>query len=334
MSERKIITVIEPEGPESWYASLGEKAEVRFFYPDGPITAAQARDLAVLSDGVIITSSSGFTAEDMDAAARLGIIAKCGGKPSNVDVPAATERGIAVTYVPGANSSTVAEYAVMTMLTSLRRYPLVTSAIRLGLKRTTTDLFGRELRGKKVGLIGYGAIGREVARRLEGFACTVSVYDPYYGGGDEPSCVTFTDDLDGLLAEADILSLHCTLSAETEGLIGERELALMKPGAGIVNCARGPLIDEAALEVALREGHLGVVVLDVFTVEPPEADHPLVDVEGATLTPHISSWTPEALHREVRGALDSVEAWLEGRPIPGLINSDYVHKARWRPSAD
>jgi len=324
MTGRKIITVIEPEGPESWYDSLKEKAEVRFFYPEGPIAADQSRKLAMESDGVIITSSSGFTAEDMDQAKRLGIIAKCGGKPSNVDVDAATKRGIAVTYVPGANSSTVAEYAVMTMLTSLRRYPLVTTAIRRGLKRTTTDLFGRELRGKTVGLVGYGAIGREVAKRLEGFACSVRVFDPYYGGGEEPACVTFTDDLDDLLRESDIVSLHCTLSAETEGLLGERELALMKPGAGIINCARGPLIDEAALERALREGRLAFAVLDVFTVEPPEADHPLVDVEGAVLTPHISSWTPEALHREVRGALDSVEAWLEGREIPGLINGDYA----------
>lgn len=328
MTDRKIITVIEPEGPESWYDSLREKADVRFFYPEGPITAAQSLRLAMESHGVIITSSSGFSAADMDQAKSLAIIAKCGGKPSNVDVAAATDRGIAVTYVPGANASTVAEYAVMTMLTSLRRYPLVTTAIKRGLKRTTTDLFGRELRGKRVGLIGYGAIGREVAKRLEGFACPVSVFDPYYGGGEEPSCVTFTDDLDGLLREADIVSLHCTLSAETKGLLGERELALMKEGSGVINCARGPLIDEAALERSLREGHLAFAVLDVFSVEPPEADHPLVDVEGATLTPHISSWTPEALHREVRGALDSVEAWLEGREIPGLINEEYVKRAR------
>lgn len=322
--EKKIITVIEPEGPEDWYGSLAEKTDLRFFYPTAPLTPEQVQGFIAESDGVIITASCGISAEDLACTDRLGIIAKCGGKPSNVDIDEATKRGVAVSYVPGANTTTVAEYAVMTILTSLRRFPLITTAIQKELNRNTTNLFGRELREKTVGLVGFGPIGREVAKRLAGFDCRVLVFDPFYEPtGTEPECVSFSPDLDTVMKESDAVSVHCVLNESTKGLIGEGELALMKPEAGIVNCARGPIIDEDALERFMKEGRLAFAVLDVFSVEPPASDHPLIDVENVTLTPHLSSWTPEALHREVRGAVESVEAWMEGRDIPGLINPDY-----------
>lgn len=325
MTDRaKIITVIEPEGPEDWYSTLAGKTDLRFFYPTAPLTPEEVRSFISESDGVIITASCGISAEDMACTNRLGIIAKCGGKPSNVDIGEATKRGVAVSYVPGANTTTVAEYAVMTLLTSLRRFPLISSAIARDLNRNTTNLFGRELREKTVGLVGFGPIGREVAKRLAGFDCRVLVFDPFYKPqGTEQQYVAFAPDLDSIMKESDAVSVHCALNESTRGLIGERELALMKPDAGIVNCARGPIIDENALERFMKEGRLAFAVLDVFSVEPPATDHPLVDVENVTLTPHLSSWTPEALYREVLGATKSVEAWMEGRDIPGLINPDY-----------
>ncbi len=323
MPERRIV-VIEPEGPREWYQPLEVFGEVEFFSPAGTIGPKLARELARGSEAVIITSSCGFSAEDMDDLPTLRIIAKCGGKPSSVDVDAATGRGIAVTYVPGANSSTVAEFTVMLILDCLRRFPFISTSIGKGLDRNTTDMFGRELRGKTVGLIGFGAVGKEVARRLAGFDCRVEVHDPFYEpDGSEPEYLAFRGSLDEVLPGLDVLSLHCNLSGSTQGMIGDRELKMMKPSAGVINTARAQLVDELALEAALREKRLAFAALDVFTVEPPGPDHPLIDLENVILTPHLASWTPEALYREVRGAVDSVIALFRGEEIPGLINPGF-----------
>jgi phosphoglycerate dehydrogenase-like enzyme len=135
--------------------------------------------------------------------------------------------------------------------------------------------------------------------------------------------VEFAETLDELLPRADVLTLHCTLNDSTRGLLSERALSLMKPNAGIVNTARAQLIDEKAMERAIRSGRISFAALDVFTVEPPGPDHPLLGLENVILTPHLSSWTPEALYREVRGAIDSVAASLRGEAIPGLINPGF-----------
>lgn len=319
------ILVIEPEGPDNWYAPLKELGRVDFVVPGDSTSSLEAVKLAADADAVIVTSSCGFSAEDIEHLPRLRVIAKCGGKPSNVDIDAATKKGIAVTYVPGANSSTVAEFAVMLILDGLRRFPFISSSIGKGLNRNTTDMFGRELRGKTIGIVGYGAIGHEVARRLAGFDCQALVFDPNYKPtGSEPACVEFAGSLDELLPKVDILTLHCTLNDSTRGLISERAIALMKPNAGIVNTARAQIIDEEALERAIRSGRIAFAALDVFTVEPPGPDHPLLGLENVILTPHLSSWTPEALRREVDGAVDSVRACLLGANIPGLINPDFA----------
>jgi len=325
------ILVIEPEGPDDWYAPLKELGRVDFVVPGDSASPLETVKLAADADAVIITSSCGFSAEDIEHLPRLKAIAKCGGKPSNVDIDAATKKGIAVTYVPGANSSTVAEFAVMLILDGLRRFPFISSSIGKGLNRNTTDMFGRELRGKTIGIVGYGAIGHEVARRLAGFDCQALVFDPLYKpDGSEPACVEFTESLDELLPKVDILTLHCTLNDSTRGLISEQALGLMKPNAGIVNTARAQIIDEEALERAIRSGRIAFAALDVFTVEPPGPDHPLLELENVILTPHLSSWTPEALYREVRGAIDSVMACLKEERIPGLINPDFERFRRTR----
>jgi len=330
MLERKIV-IIEPEGPKEWYQPLEEVGRVEFFSPEGPIGPELARKAVRGAEGTIITSSCGFSAEDMDELPSLKIIAKCGGKPSSVDIKAATSRGIAVTYVPGANSSTVAEFVVMLMLDCLRRFPFISSAIGKGLNRNTTDMFGRELGDKTVGLVGYGAVGKEVAKRLAGFDCRVEVHDPFYEpDGSEPKYLYFRGSVDELLPVADVLSLHCTLNDSTRGMIGDRELRMMKLSAGIINTARAQLVDGRALESALREKRLAFAALDVFNVEPPEPDHPLIGLENVILTPHLASWTPEALYREVRGAVDSVVALFRNEEIPGLINPEFRTASRVR----
>ncbi len=324
MPEERKIVVIEPEGPEEWYSSLSEAGNVEFYYPQGPIDQGVVREVSRNVYGAIITSSCGFSAEDMEVLPSLRIIAKCGGKPSSVDIPAATKKGIAVTYVPGSNSTTVAEFTVMLVLDCLRRFPFISKTIGSGLNRNTTDMFGRELRGKIVGLVGYGAIGREVANRLQGFSCGVEVYDPFYDpDGSEPEYVSFRKTLEDILPRVDVLSLHCTLNGSTMDMISEKALGMMKPTSGIINTARAQLIDESAMEKALREERLAFAALDVFEVEPPGPDHPLLDLENVILTPHLASWTPEALHREVRGAVESVLALSRGEEIPGLINPEF-----------
>ncbi len=324
MPEKRKIVIIEPEGPEEWYAPLEETGKLEFFYPEGPIEQSMVRKVSEHAYGAIITSSCGFSADDMEVLPFLRIIAKCGGKPSSVDIGAATEKGIAVTYVPGANSTTVAEFTVMLILDCLRRFPFVSKVIGKGLNRNTTDMFGRELRGKTVGLIGYGAVGQEVAKRLWGFDCQVEVYDPLYvPQGNEPEFVSFNKTMEEILPAVDVLSLHCSLNRSTRGMISERELGMMKPTSGIINTARAQLIDEEAMERALREKRLAFAALDVFAVEPPGPEHQLLGLENVILTPHLASWTPEALYREVRGAVDSVLALCRGAEIPGLINPEF-----------
>lgn len=319
------IIVIEPEGPEEWYEPLKKIGAVEFFYPEKEIGSDDVREIASGANGAIITSSAGFSAKDLDVLPELRIIAKCGGKPSNVDVEAATLNGVAVTFVPGANSTTVAEFAVMAILDSLRRFPLISTAIARGLNRNTTNMFGKELRDKTVGIVGYGSIGREVVKRLAGFDCKVEVFDPFYEpDGSEPGCAAFRASLEEILPEVDVLSLHCTLNESTRGLVSEGELERMKPTAGIVNTARAQLIDEDALQKAIKTGRLAFAALDVFPVEPPEPDHPLLGLDNVILTPHLASWTPEALYREVKGAVHSVIARFRNEEIPGLINPDFA----------
>jgi len=299
------------------------RGDDQFPHPDEGLfvlTEDIQRFVELLVSEVVITSSCGLSAEDVDALPSLKIIAKCGGKPSSWDIDAAAERGVAVTYFPGANSSTVAEFTVMLMLDCLRRFPFISSSIGKGLNRKTTDMFGRELRDKTIGIIGFGAIGREVSRRLAGFDCNASILDPFYEpDGSEPEHLSFRERIEELLHEVDILSLHSPLNGSTSEMIGDRELEMMKPSAGIINTARAQLIDEKALERSLKEKRLAFAALDVFTVEPPGPDNPLLGLHNVILKPHLAFWMPEALFREVRGAVDSVVALFRGREIPGLI---------------
>ncbi len=325
-SDRRVY-VVEPEGPEEWFEELKKEAEVIFLYPEKALTPEEVRKVVSDATAMIITSRCGVSAEDMEHAKSLGIISKCGAKPSNVDIDAATKKGIAVTFTPGANSTTVAEFAVMMMMACLRRLNLLIDMVAKDEWRSPYTM-GRELRDKVVGLIGYGAIGREVARRLEGYDCQVLAYDPYYKKGDEPKCVTFIDDLKRLITQSDVISIHCMLTDETYHLLSDKEFAMMKPTAVVVNTARGPIIDEEALARALKEEKIWGAAIDVYAEEPAKSTHPLVGLKNAILTPHVAGWTEETIMREVGGAVKSVLAYLRGEEIPGLINPDYAKHRR------
>jgi D-3-phosphoglycerate dehydrogenase len=248
----------------------------------------------------------------LEGANRLRVIAKAGSKPtSNVDLAAAERRSVRVIWTPGANAVSVAEMAMALMLNAVKRLPEVAAHLRRGGWRTY-GLLGRELAAMTLGLIGLGAIGREVARRYRAFGGPILVYDPYVDLRRSDCPGVRKVDLDVLLREADIISLHCELSAQTARLINSESLAKMKDGAVLVNTARGGLIDEDALLAALNSGGLAGAALDVFAAEPPAADHLLLSHPRVFATPHVSAYTREASARESSWALEDAGRVLLG----------------------
>ena len=244
--------------------------------------------------------------ELLDAAPRLRIVANHAVGYDNVDVPACTARGVWVTNTPGVLTDSTADMTWALILALARRLREGERLIRSGQFRgwAPTMLLGRELRGKTLGILGYGRIGRAVARRAEGFDMRVIFTGP---GGGVP--------LDELLASSDILSIHAPLTPRTRHLIGAAELLQMKKGALLVNTARGPIVDEAALVAALESGHLGGAALDVFEHEP-EVHPGLIPRDDVVLVPHLASATSETRTEMARLALSDIELVLRGdRPL-------------------
>jgi glyoxylate reductase len=249
--------------------------------------------------------------ELLDAAPRLRIVANHAVGYDNIDVKACTARGIWVTNTPDVLTDSTADFTWALILALLRRLREGERMLRAGEFRgwAPTMLLGRELRGTTLGIVGYGRIGQAVARRAEGFG--VQVLFSTRGGGVA---------LDELLQQSDIVSLHCPLTEKTRHLIGPAELLRMKKGAFLVNTARGPIVDEAALVAALEAGHLGGAALDVFEREP--VVHPgLLQREDVVLVPHLGSATQETRERMGRIALTQIELVLRGEPPVTAVNS-------------
>lgn len=322
---KPVITVIEPEGPQDWFAELRSVADLRFCYPDGPVRPELVDTILEEAHGVIITSATSITNEQLDRASHLKIIAKCGGAPSNIDIGHASRCGIAVSCVPGANTTSIAEYTVMLIIAALRRFDLHQSVIRQGQWRAPVFLLGHDLRDAVVGIVGLGAIGKEVVKRLRAFDCRILVYSPHARiSYSDDADVCFIDSLEQLLPQCDVVSLHRKVTPENMEFFDAHYFSLMKKGAVFINTARGALVNEKDLALALKSGRLSAAAVDVFQVEPPAADFELISCNNAILTPHSSGWTEEALKRECQGAVASVLAFLDGRKIPGLLNPEYA----------
>jgi D-3-phosphoglycerate dehydrogenase len=273
-----------------------------------PLTSAELKELLPGCDGYI----AGLDAIDRDAlegADRLQVIARYGVGVDNVDLDAAAEKGILVTNTPGANSGSVAELAVGLMLALGRNLVEAAVAARSG---GWPRLQGTSLEGRCVGLLGFGAIGRQVARRLAGFGCRVLAYDPFPDAAAAAESGVELASFNQVLAQADFLSLHLPVLPETRRLVNASFLAQMKDGACLVNTARGELIDESALVEALQSGKLRGAALDVFPVEPPPADNPLLQLPQVLVTPHISSHTDVATRNMGSMALAECLAVLRG----------------------
>lgn len=273
-----------------------------------PLTSAELKELLPGCDGFI----AGLDAIDraaLEGADRLQVIARYGVGVDNVDLDAAAEKGIIVTNTPGANSGSVAELAVALMLALGRNLVEAATAARAG---GWPRLQGTSLEGRCVGLLGFGAIGRQVARRLAGFGCRVLAYDPFPDTAAAAESGVELASFNQVLAQADFLSLHLPVLPETRRLVNAAFLAQMKDGACLVNTARGELIDEAALVDAIRSGKLRGAALDVFPVEPPAPDNPLLQLPQVLVTPHISSHTDIATRNMGSLALAECLAVLRG----------------------
>src|SRR4051794_15401522 len=247
-----------------------------------------------LADADALIVRSAVMADDklLEKAPRLRVIGRAGVGVDNIEMPSATRRGIVVMNTPGANALAVAELTIGLMLSLARHLPRADRTTRAG-KWEKKSLQGTELNGKTLGLIGLGRIGTEVAQRAHALGMTVVATDPYVSPERARELNVALCPIDDLYARADYISLHLGLTPQTAGFLNAAAFAKMKPGVRIVNCARGELVDEAALFAALQSTQIGAVALDVFAAEPPK-NSPLLALDNVVVTPHIGGSTAEA----------------------------------------
>jgi D-3-phosphoglycerate dehydrogenase len=287
------------------------------------LTGSDLQDALAGVDGVIIRSTTTLDRDALAGAERLRVIGRAGVGVDNIDVAAATERGIAVFNAPSGNTTSAAELTLALTLAVMRKVPAADRSMREG-GWDRKQFRGAELYGKTLALIGAGRIGGEVARRAKAFGMRVIAYDPFLQDERARQLSITSLSLQDALKEGDVISLHVPLTDATEGLIGADQLALMKPTAVIVNAARGGVLDETALVDALREGRIAGAALDVYSSEPLPADHPLRTVETAVLTPHIGAATTEAQHNVAFEVAEAVRDALVSDDFSRAINAPAV----------
>jgi phosphoglycerate dehydrogenase-like enzyme len=290
--------------------------EIRLAPKIGPRSTEDVRTLLAGATAAIV-STDPFDQSVFDACRELCVVARVGVGLDSIDVTAATNSGVFVTTTPGAIEETVADHTLAMMLGAVRRIVETDASVRRAEWNRGGALTGWDLHGRTVGLVGAGAIGRTVARRLSGFDVRLLAYDVAPRAVDRIEFVT----LDELLRRAEIVSVHVPLLESTRGLIGERELALMRPDAILVNTSRGEVVDEAALAGALAAGRLRAAALDVFEAEPP-AGSPFLELPNTTLSPHVAGLSDASMQRMLELASESVVAVLRGEVPATAVNPD------------
>jgi len=273
-------------------------------------------------DAVIVRSQTKIPLEVIDCGKNLKVIGRAGVGIDNIDVDAATKKGITVVNAPTANTVSAAEHTMGLMLALARNIPLANSQLKSGLWQRE-KLTGVELRGKTLGILGVGNVGSEVAKRAQSFEMNIIAYDPFvspsYASNIHVSLVPFNQ----LLAQSDFITLHLPVTPSTDNLIGPKELAKLKPSARIINCARGKLVDEKAVLKAIQEGKLAGAAFDVFRSEPL-ADSPLFQEDKIVVTPHLGASTVEAQAGAAIDVAEQVIAVLQGKPSKYTINAPHI----------
>ncbi|MBS7611263.1 phosphoglycerate dehydrogenase [Candidatus Bathyarchaeota archaeon] len=274
-------------------------------------------------DGVVLGTDK-ITREVLTGDLRVRIIARHGVGVDNIDLQAATEKRIVVTYTPSANAESVAEYTVGFMLTLSRRIVDAHMLMKSG-GWARLELIGFDFKGKTLGIIGLGSIGSRVAEIAKAFGMRILAYDPFVDRDKADRLGVELTSLEAVLKESDFVSVHASLTSETRGLIGEREFRLMKSTAFLINTARGAIIDENALIKALKEKWIAGAALDVYAEEPLPREHPLRKMENTILTPHIASYTYEAIRKTDEMVLESLETFFKGGRPKWIANPEVWH---------
>jgi D-3-phosphoglycerate dehydrogenase len=269
---------------------------------------------------LVVRSQTKVTAAVLEAATKLKVVGRAGVGVDNVDVEAATRRGVIVMNTPGGNTISTAEHAFSLLMSISRSIPQADASVKAG-KWDRKKYEGVELYNKTLGILGMGRIGTELARRAIAFGMRVVAYDPYLSVSRARSLqVELVEDLDALLPLADFITMHMPLTDETRHMLDTRRLGLCKKGVRIVNCARGGLIDEAALGEALKSGQVAAAALDVFEVEPPPADFALRELPNIVFTPHLGASTAEAQENVGIEIAEAIRAALIDGEIRNAVN--------------
>jgi D-3-phosphoglycerate dehydrogenase / 2-oxoglutarate reductase len=309
MAEPPLVVVADPIDPAALARLTAGPCRVLDASADPSSLAASLAD----AWGLVVRSRTKVTAELLERAPELTLIARAGVGVDNIDMAAAGERGIRVVNAPSAATASVAELTVAFYLVLVRGLAPQFAATRAG--KWERGSHGRELAGKTVGFIGYGRIAREVARRVEPFGARTIAYDPFVTA---PVDATEILAFEMVLEHADIVSVHAALTPDNRHLLDARALSCLKRGSYLVNVARGALIDEAALLAALNDGRLAGAALDVFEVEPP-MNRALLEHPRVIATPHIGAATAEGQERAGTDTVDEVLRALRGEPLTALV---------------
>jgi len=299
---------------------LREVAEVDV--ASGALSGAELRARLAPCEAVVVRSATTIDAAALEAAPKLRAIARAGVGVDNIDVSAATARGIVVLNSPEGNTVSAAEHALALLLALARKIPAADARLRQG-EWSRKEFVGRQLYRKTLGVVGCGKIGGEVVKRAQAFGMDVLVCDPYISEARAEALGVRRVPLDELLQQSHFVTLHAPKSAGTMGLIGKREFQLMRPGAGIINSARGGLIDEEALVEALTEGRLGGAALDVFEQEPEPPMH-LARFPNVVLTPHLGASTEEAQEFVAVDVAEQIADILQGRLARSAVNAPTI----------
>uniref|UniRef100_A0A7C1JRR6 D-3-phosphoglycerate dehydrogenase n=1 Tax=Caldilinea aerophila TaxID=133453 RepID=A0A7C1JRR6_9CHLR len=309
------ITTLSAPWPDE---PLAHSDEVREFVGDPEEVARLVRHADVL-----LTHVAPVTRGVLERAERLRIIGCCRGGPVNINVAAATERGVVVVNAPARNSQAVVEFTLGVILAECRNIARSHAALARGVwlgDLYRYDRIGRELRGQTIGLIGFGAIAQSLVPYLTVFGMRILAYDPYVPAERFAALGVEPVDLPDLLARADIVSLHARVTPQTVGMMGAAQFAQMKRGAYFINTARGPLVDYDALYQTLHSGHLAGAALDCFPEEPPPADWPLLRLPNVTVTPHIAGASKDSAERGAEQVVRDVVNFFTDRPLEFCVN--------------
>ncbi|MCA1025636.1 phosphoglycerate dehydrogenase [Cytobacillus kochii] len=280
-------------------------------------------DLSTI-EALLVRSATKVTDELMAEMPKLKIIARAGVGVDNIDVPAATKRGIIVINAPDGNTISTAEHTFAMMASLMRNIPQAYSSVK-NLEWKRNQYVGTELFGKSLGIVGMGRIGSEIAKRAKVFGMSVLVFDPFLTKERAAKLGVESSSLDEILQRSDIITVHTPLTPETRGIINEESLKKTKKGVRLLNCARGGIIDEQDLAKYVANGHVGGVALDVFETEPP-GEHPLLKYDNVIVTPHLGASTKEAQLNVATQVAKEVRTYFEGNPVSNSINLPAISK--------